>query len=193
MGEPVPHDQPISAIRPWLRASLVSLLAGHAWPGNVRELRNVVRQLLIIASDARPREVLRRAQQLLEAGATHSEDSTPSSIDLHQQAVDEPAHTTSNPQRRFRPASEIGEDELLAALREHRWLFQPTARALGISRTALYRLIDKTPRVRKPSQLTYDEIVSSLAADEGDLEKTADTLNVSVKGLRQRMRQLGLE
>ena len=191
MGEPVPDDEPISSVRPWLRASVVSLLAAHPWPGNIRELRNVVRQLLITARDARPKEVLRRARQLLESGTAFSEDPS-SATDLPTEVTDGPHPIETGSPGRFRPASEIDEDELLEVLKAHRWLFQPTARALGISRTALYRLIDKSSRIRKPSELTRNELADSLDTYGDDLDSMADALQVSVKGLTQRLRQLGL-
>ena len=192
MGEEVSETRSIASVRPWLRASLVAMLAEHAWPGNVRELRNVARQLLIVARDARPREVQRRAQQLLEAGKTLSDDPTSSpTSDPTGPNQGDPAHATSRPGR-FRPAQEVGEDEVLAALKANRWLIQPTAGCLGISRTALYRLIDKSSRIRKPSELGRTEIESSLARCLHDVEKAADELEVSVKGLRLRMRQLDI-
>ena len=192
MGEEIADDASVATVRPWLRASLMALLAEHSWPGNVRELRNVARQLLIVASDARPREVQRRARQLLEAGKTFTDDSSPSTaFESELPNAAGPAHATSS-RGRFRSAQEVGEDELLEALRANRWLFQPTARSLGISRTALYRLIDKSSSVRKPSELDPPEIEAALARSRQDMEKAADALQVSVKGLTQRMRQLGL-
>ncbi len=206
MGEPVAPDVPISSVRPWLRASIVSLLAVHPWPGNVRELRNVVRQLLITARDARPKEVLRRAQQLLDSDRGLADQSDQplaeepvSSFDLPRQNRRRSTGgalgsmpVKASTKAKFRPASEINEDELLEALAANQWLFQPTAHALGISRTALYRLVDKSTRIRKPSQLTRDELVAALDLHGGDRESMAGALRVSVKGLNQRLRQLGL-
>lgn len=94
---------------------------------------------------------------------------------------------------RFRDPSEVSEDVLLDALRQHRWSLKPTATALRISRTALYKLIESCPRVRKATDLSAQEIEAAAARFEGRIEAMAEHLAVSKHGLKMRLRELGLK
>jgi two-component system nitrogen regulation response regulator GlnG len=92
----------------------------------------------------------------------------------------------------YRNPEEVSEEELLAALRAHRWRLQPTAAALGVSRTSLYDRIDKSSRIRKAADLSREEIEACLERSQGDLDAMAEALEVSKRGLQRRMTQLGM-
>ncbi|MEM7584465.1 MAG: sigma 54-interacting transcriptional regulator [Acidobacteriota bacterium] len=92
----------------------------------------------------------------------------------------------------YRSPDDVSEEELVEALRAHQYRLQPTAAALGLSRTSLYALIDKSPRVRKARDLTREEIEGSRQTFGGDFDAMASALEVSRKGLRRRMTELGL-
>lgn len=77
-------------------------------------------------------------------------------------------------------------------LRAHRFELKPAAAALGISRTVLYELIETSPWVRKAAALDRAEIAAVLARCGGDLEAAALTLQVSLQGLKRRMKSLGM-
>ena len=49
---------------------------------------------------------------------------------------------------------EVGEEELLRALRDHGWGLAPAAKALGVSRTSLYAMIERSSKVRKAVDLS---------------------------------------
>ena len=68
---------------------------------------------------------------------------------------------------------------------------KPAAEALGVSRSVLYQLIEKCPRVRKAADLGREEIEQALASHDDDVA-VARTLEVSLQGLRMRMKALGL-
>ena len=53
----------------------------------------------------------------------------------------------------YRSPEEVGDDELLAALRANRWRVQRAAAQLGISRTSLYDRIESSQRIRKAADL----------------------------------------
>jgi two-component system nitrogen regulation response regulator GlnG len=164
----------------WLPPRLVSRLARFDWPGNVRQLRNVARQL-VIGSRGLPRlEIGPQVERLLRGddtggGAERLPDSSP--------AIAAP---------RWRRPSEVGEDELLAALRESRWDLKASALALGVSRTSLYALIDESPRIRKASDLSAGEIERSFHENGGDLDVMVERLEVSKKALGRRLREMKL-
>ena len=104
-----------------------------------------------------------------------------------------PSPPESKAKRRYRSPDEVSEEELLAALRAHAFRIQPTAAALQVSRTSLYALIEKFPSIKKARDLGRQEIEAQLSVAEGDLDRTAAALEVSRKGLRRRMTELGIE
>lgn len=165
----------------WLPPRLVSRLAQYDWPGNVRQLRNVARQL-VIGSRGLPRlEIGPQVERLLRADSTGvaSERRTGMS-----------SSSASAP--RWRRPSEVGEDELLAALRDSRWDLKAAALALRVSRTSLYALIEESPRIRKASDLSIEEIERSFHENRGDVEMMAERLEVSKKALGRRLREMKL-
>jgi len=182
-----------AAERPWLPARLVARLAGFDWPGNLRQLRNVARQLAVAGRDAAELPEGTQLERLLAyqrlAGSDDTPEPRPPDPDLTRAAV----QPCGQPQRKhYRRAEEVGEEELLTSLRTHRWRLQPAAASLGISRTALYERIERSPALRKASDLPREEIEDRLARLGGDLDAVAAGLEVSRRGLLLRMRRLGL-
>ena len=98
-----------------------ALLRGYAWPGNVRELRNVVESLLLTANENTVRCDELPAELLTAVGAA------PSGVSAA-------------------PAASLEESERLAIVRAvqsvHGNLAQ-AARSLGISRSTLYRKVER--------------------------------------------------
>ncbi|MEM1182824.1 MAG: sigma 54-interacting transcriptional regulator [Acidobacteriota bacterium] len=92
----------------------------------------------------------------------------------------------------YRSPDTIGEEELIEALRRHAFRVLPTAKTLGISRTSLYALIDRFPRIRKASEIPPGEIEACLSRHGGDRTAAAAELEVSQKGLSRRMTELGM-
>ena len=90
------------------------------------------------------------------------------------------------------PSAPIDDERLVSVLREHRFQLSRTAEALGISRTHLDVLIAKSSRLRKAKDIDRAEIEASAAAHGGDIDAMAAALEVSPRGLKLRMRQLGL-
>ena len=159
---------------PWLPAWLVERLVRHPWPGNVRQLRNVVRQLVISSRGAGRMTVDPAVEALL---AVQPKAPPPQAA---------PAVRTS------RAPADIGDAELVAALRANGWKVGPTARALGIARSSLYLLIDRSRSIRKARDVSAEEIAAARAACDGSVQRMAEQLEVSARGLKLRMTELGL-
>lgn len=174
IGETLPAG---GTAAPWLPASLVSRLVRYPWPGNVRQLQNVARQLAI---DGRGQPVLDSPEldALMPGTAQASPDRTPS--------------PEAPPKTRGRRPSDVSEDEMIAALRAHRWNLKAAGDALGIPRTSMYLLLERSTRVRAASEVPAEEIREAHARCGGDLEAMAGALEVSERALRQRLRDLGL-
>jgi len=169
----------------WLRPNLVARLARYDWPGNVRQLRNVARQLVIGSRGLPFLQIGPQVERLLQdedAGA----DSRP------VPALDTPPAGLPRPSREWRRPSEIGEEELLAALRRNRWDLKAASEDLRVSRTSLYALIESCPKVRTAADLSPDEIARCHRELGGDLDAMAERLEVSKRALGRRLRELGL-
>ena len=164
---------------PWLPASLVARLAVCRWPGNVRQLRNAARQLVIAHRDAERIPPGPLVDRLLREAAGGG---------------DEPPELARRPPPRqvYRQPADVGDEELLAALEENRWELKAAAAALGVSRTSLYKLIDRHPLIRTAAELERGEVAACLERHGGDPAAAAAELRVSQQGLRRRMRELGL-
>jgi len=156
----------------WLPSSLVARLVRYAWPGNVRQLRNAVRQLAIAnrgAAQVRPDPVLERL-----LAATRPPPPAPAVA----------------PARRD-PAS-ISDDDLVATLERVDWSPVAAAQQLGVSRSSLYVLIDRSSRIRKAKDLSEAELRQAFADSAGELDVAARELKVSRRALKLRWVELGL-
>lgn len=192
IGEERRLDPPEGTAPSWLPASIVARLVRHPWPGNVRQLRNAVRQMVVDSRSADSAQVGPLLERLLRE-ATHQ---APQEIDedAEELALAPPA---AAPRRRtqaaaYRSPSEVSEAELLEALRANRWEVKAAAAQLGVSRPAAYLLMEKFPSIRKASDLDSAEILAAREACGGDLDAMVNRLEVSKKGLLQRMNQLGI-
>ncbi len=163
-------------------APLVVRLAMYDWPGNVRQLRNVARQLAIAARGAPQIPWEAHIDHLLPGPATREMAVAPTAT--------QPA---ARPVSAYRDPDEVREDELLAALRAHGWRLAPTAKALGVSRTTLYALVEQSKRIRKAADLGAPEIEAALRRNGGRIAPAAEELEVSAHALKIRMSALGLK
>ncbi len=181
-----------TAEQPWLPATLAARLADYDWPGNVRQLRNVARHLAIAGHATAAASWGPDLEHLLcEPADAPAGPSFRPAVPSPPPAAAPPAAPAPRRQR-YRRAEEVGEDELLAALRAHRYRLQPVARNLGISRTALYERIDRSTALHKASDLGRQEIEDCMARCGGNLDEAASALEVSRRGLLLRMNRLGL-
>ena len=162
--------------RPWVPARLIADLARGGWPGNVRQLRNIVRQLAVAHLEADEMARTPAIARLLEARG-ESRDPKPA------------AKKTPKPPRR--DLDEISEENLLETLRRHRFEIAPAAASLQISRPSVYNLL-KRHGIRTASELPRDEIEAAFVRHGGNLRALADELQVSKRGLKIRMTELGL-
>ncbi len=178
LGEPERLRAPAAGERPWVPAELVASLMLYRWPGNVRELLNVVRQL-VVASRGMP-EMRGEAEigRLLVPSAK-----------IREKAAPPEDENLSRPS--YRRSWEVSEEELLAALGAEAWTVTRAAERLGISRPALYGLMERA-QLPRASDLGAEEIRAAAEQFRTDIDAMANSLKVSPRGLQLRMKKLGL-
>ncbi|QSQ21536.1 sigma-54-dependent Fis family transcriptional regulator [Pyxidicoccus parkwayensis] len=202
IGEASRLDNDDAYAEPWLPAPLAVRLVRFAWPGNIRQLRNLARQL-VIGSRGQPRLLVEpRLEQELEAAARKAPVNVvsaassmrgPATTTAPASSEPSPAGEVSNEKTApKRKASQLTEQELLAALRENDWDLKATAEALGIARPSLYDLIDKSPNLRTAGDLSTEEITRCFQECDGDLDAMVRKLEVSRRALGRRLKELGL-
>jgi two-component system nitrogen regulation response regulator GlnG len=178
--------------RPWVPAGLVAGLAELDWPGNVRQLRNAARQLVIAGRDAGEPGMWLQAERLFQEEAQVAAlDDDPTRGHPFERGEPSPPPARES-RKRYRRPEDITDDELIAALRAHRWRIQRAAAELGISRGSLYDRIEKSSRIRKAVDLSREEIQECRERCGGDLDAMVAELEVSKRGLQRRMTQLGM-
>jgi two-component system nitrogen regulation response regulator GlnG len=167
---------------PWLPAHLAARLVGHGWPGNIRQLRNAVRQLVIGSRGQPCLQLDAQLEQELRAGEA---------MPMGRPVAEPVAPPAEKAASRRRP-SEITTPELLTALRESGWDFQAAADRLGIHRTSIYDLIERSPGIRTAGDLSVEEITRCFRECGGDLDAMVRRLEVSKRALARRIKELGL-
>ncbi|MBW3506225.1 MULTISPECIES: sigma-54-dependent Fis family transcriptional regulator [unclassified Pseudomonas] len=107
-----------------------TLLLGHAWPGNLRQMRAVIRYACAVMEGARIQRCDLPADFLAQTGEQPAQPSR-----AHPHNV--------TPIRLGRiPAPPLGErEDVLGVLVDCRWNMTAAARALGICRPSLYRVL----------------------------------------------------
>ncbi len=154
----------------WLSAGLVTQLAAHKWPGNARELRNLLRTLVIQADD----------DERLGRGFSLS-----AWLGAVQEAEPRAASGTAD-------AAQLSDAALASALLRNHWSMAATARELGIARSTLYLLIERSTTLRTAGDVTASELRTAWQQVAGDVDKMARVLRVSPRGLRLALRAAGL-
>jgi two-component system nitrogen regulation response regulator GlnG len=168
---------------PWLPLWLMEACLDHDWPGNVRQLRNVVQQWII--DYAEQPQIDREALAVLDRALTRSGSLQSSSGPA---SAPEPAPVSSDK----RSIDDVTEDELVAALERNEFKPGPAAAELGVPRSSIYTLMEKSDRIGKATDLDEPGIQRALDDNEGDIKAAALALRVSARGLRLRMKALGM-
>ena len=182
----------------WLDAGLVARLLRYQWPGNVRQLLNVSRQLAIAGHGEAVASATPHIEDLMADSRAERWTKVPGARSTHgvsshsaHGAGDGPSATSpreSAPDSRR--LNEISDAELEMALRKSGWRRDVAAKALGISRTSIYALIQRSGLVRNASEITEGEIERVRQTHGGDVDAMADSLRVSPRALKLRMKQL---
>lgn len=194
----MPENASGAHIAAWARC--IESLTLRAWPGNVRELEHIVSQ---IHTDSRGLPVLPARRMTLEESADDTQydtaSSSPQSETLH---MSEAAPLISSPliersQLESKPAplalSSMSDEDFLAHWARCNYEVAATARALSVSRAAVYRKLRTIDACRLAADVPLGELLSMLDQCRGDLRDTASQLKVSKRGLESRLRLAGID
>ena len=142
-------------------------LTTYGWPGNIRELQNVTRQLQLgysVLDHLEPNEAI----VMSDAAKT----------------------TPTNSRVQYEDPATIDDEALIAALDSVNWVIKDAARALNISRTALYDLMAKSSRVRNIDDIPEAELRSVITSTPGGINEWVKHLRVGRESLRRKIQKL---
>ncbi|MEA1676283.1 sigma 54-interacting transcriptional regulator [Nitrospirillum sp. BR 11163] len=151
-----------------LSAARVMPLLLHSWPGNVRELLGVARQIRLGVDVTLPRA----------AGAADRRQMAPSAM-------------SAEDQRRRDPAT-VGDAELVEALDAAGWNIKAAAAILNVSRTSLYRLMERSPALQDAGDIPRERIHEVMRRHPGDVEAWARDLQLPKDSLKRHLRRIGV-
>jgi two-component system nitrogen regulation response regulator GlnG len=177
IGVLVLHMLQGQGLTPALPAGLVAEFACYDWPGNVRQLAQALKRAVLLAGNG----MAPRFEQLVRLPPAAG---SAARVGVNEQ-VPSPA-----PMQRRKP-SELSEDAVLDAMARHGWTILAAARALGVSRPTMYKLLDGHSRIRPADRIPADEIERALHASEGDVARCAALLQTPAEALRRHLRRQG--
>ena len=165
--------------QPVLPVELVVEIACHDWPGNIRQLGHTLRRAaLLVQHGGAPQ--LEQLVRLTPAPAGSAARLVPA---VEAAAPAEPAAPRRKP-------SELDDGDVLDAMAGNDWNIQAAARALGISRPTMYKLLDAHREIRWAERIPAAEIDAALAACAGDVARCAALLMTPTESLRREVRRL---
>jgi two-component system response regulator HydG len=138
----------------------------YNWPGNVRELRNLIESMVVQDSDG-----------VLDLDDLQEGDSL-RRFQLPEAVTGGPADLVG------RPLTEVERYYIEKALELTGGNREEAASRLGIGERTLYRVIQDWK--------VQDQIKAAMAEANGDLEKTASTLGMSLSALQRKIKKLGM-
>jgi two-component system nitrogen regulation response regulator GlnG len=158
----------------WLPAGLMSMLLRYAWRGNVRELQNVAGALALKNHNKEFFHLEPDIVQLLRSDIVSTD-------------------FASEPETKsFRPSYPPTDDEVIQAMDENDFNATKASESLHISRDYLLKRISRIPDLRRPKEITDQEIIDSYKQYNGDFVAMAKTLRISLRGLKIQITNRGL-
>ena len=146
----VAHELPGCDPRQVISADVWPLLLGHAWPGNLRQMRAVIRYACAVKEGARIQRCDLPGDFLAQAGG---QPGLPARSQVQNVTPIRPSRPTAAP---------MGErEDVLGVLIDCRWNMTAAARALGICRPSLYRVLRRLDIAPLKNQLALGSFAPS--------------------------------
>ena len=84
--------------------------------------------------------------------------------------------------------ADLNDQTVMAAMHANGWCISHAARALGISRPSMYKLLEAHAGIRAVAAIPLDEIEQALAAHDNDIGRCAAALKTPSEALRRHLR-----
>lgn len=152
-----------------ISVSTIEALSIYDWPGNIRELRNVLQNIAL-------------GQPFLKCTGKNENPKNKSKKETEVLSI-----------HKYRNQNEVSEEEVIAALDEVGWVIKPAAEKLGVSRTALYDLMEKSNKISVAEDIPADIIKDTIKNIPGGIESWAKHLKVGREALNKRIRKIADE
>jgi two-component system nitrogen regulation response regulator GlnG len=166
-----------------LPAGLLAEFASYDWPGNVRQLAHALKRAVLLAGNG----MAPRFDQLVRMPSATGSAARASMPEPAPEPTPEPAPPPARMPRR--KPSELSEDEVLDAMARHGWTILAAAKALGISRPTMYKLLEGHSRIRPAERIPAAEIERALTESGGDVARCAGLLQTPAEALRRHLRR----
>lgn len=175
LTRPEPQLEPFDPAQ--LPAAQILPLLLHPWPGNIRELLGAARQI-------------RLGMPVLLAGGQPDGAVSP----LQNGPVPTPvlAEAVKGDEPKRRDPATVTDAELVAALDEAGWNIKAAAGLLNISRTSLYRLMERSPALRDSADISDEQLREVMRRYPGDVEAWARDLRLPKDSLKRHLRRIGV-
>lgn len=162
----------------------------YPWPGNVRELINVIQRATILADgdeitlDDLPREIasvaLSASADSRDSQAVETSDSSAASAGTSRDHVADELNSVSLPPANdVQKLDEIAKAHVLEMLAKHNGNKAKTARALGIHRRKLYRLLERFESMESTSDSVQESNSTSDAPSNSASESVSNSTTES--------------
>ncbi|MEP7049350.1 MAG: sigma 54-interacting transcriptional regulator [Pseudomonadota bacterium] len=161
---------------PWIPASFVAALALYDWPGNVRELSNVALRFVLENRDRPVARISAALLGLLRPGAQRSSASSEPTL------LTTPALVAT--EKSVGPPSALSDAQLVSAVRAAQYHRERAAKALGVSKSYLYKRLAQIPEIRSLADIPGAEVQAALDATAGNVCAAAERLQVSDRALK---------
>ena len=162
----------------WIEPRFICKLLAYDFSGNIRELKNIARRI-VISSRGESKLVTAEIDDMI----------TPKSVSRSSlETLNLRAQTP--PESPSRPPSQIDTSILISTLSKYEWRAKDAAKALGISRSSLYNLIEQTPEIPKAKDISLAQISEAQSRFDDDLGKMAQHFRVSKRALQLRIKEL---
>ncbi|WP_198115382.1 sigma 54-interacting transcriptional regulator [Massilia rhizosphaerae] len=191
IGVLIVHLLQAHGAQPVLPVELVVEIACFDWPGNIRQLGHTLRRAaLLVEHGGAPQ--LEQLVRLTPAPSGSAARLMPAP-DAVAPAASAPAPASASPEPPRRKPSELTDADVLDAMAANDWNIQAAARALGISRPTMYKLLDGHGEIRWAERIPAEEIERALAACDGDVARCAVVLKTPTESLRREVRRLAAD